>query len=49
MAGDKGIGERVARAEDERFLRGRSSFTDDLVAEGEVCCTNPHLVQQHPA
>ncbi len=36
MAGDKGIGERVARVEDERFLRGRSSFTDDLVAEGEV-------------
>ena len=36
MAGDKGIGERVARVEDVRFLRGRSSFTDDLVAEGEV-------------
>ena len=36
MEHPKGIGARVPRVEDDRFLRGHGSFTDDLVADGQA-------------
>ncbi len=36
MEQPKGIGARVPRVEDDRFLRGHGRFTDDLVADGQA-------------
>lgn len=45
MATTKGIGERVTRVEDTRFLRGEGGFTDDLSAPDQahaIFVRSPH-------